>query len=166
MRTSRQTHMRLGFTLVEMVIYIAVLSIVSLGAVTALLSLDDLIAKYRAEQLVFRSASNVLERFVHDVRASRSVTSASHIPPSSLSLSGSSGTITYATSSDALHVTHAGTDLGALTKSGVAVTQLRFYAYDDVSEFVRIELTLEATVGETTVERTFRSGAVLRSSYE
>lgn len=154
-----------GFTLVEMIVYIAVLVLVGVASVSAILSLDDLFARYRAEQLVFRSAHTALERLLHDIREAETVVSASSNADGSLSLSGPSGTVSYATSSDALHVSIDSVDQGALTDAGVTVTELRFYSYSGVTEFARVEMTLQSSFGSVVVEETFNAGATLRGSY-
>lgn len=154
-----------GFTLIEMIVYVAILALVSAVSVQLILSLNDMIAKYRAQQLVFRSASTALERVLYDVRDAQYVFASSYTAPGYLTLSGGSATMAYSTSSDALHVTQAGVDLGPLTEDGVVVEELRFYEYSDVTDMVRVKMTLSATVGKSTVTRTFYAGGVLRGSY-
>lgn len=154
-----------GFTLVEMIVYVAILALVSAVSVQLIFSLNDMIAKYRAQQLVFRSATTALERVLYDVRDAESVSSYSYTSPGSLTLSGGSDTMAYGTVSDVLRVTQGGVDLGPLTEDGVVVGELRFYAYSDVTDMVRVKMTLSATVGKSTVTRTFYAGGVLRGSY-
>jgi prepilin-type N-terminal cleavage/methylation domain-containing protein len=156
-----------GFSLVEMIVYISVLTIVALASVSSLLMLSDLFTKYRAEQIMFRSASSALELMVRDIKEADSVTSFSNQIDGSLTLSGPQGTVTYATSSDnLLHLTINGVDQGALLDDRVVVNRLSFFSGSDVTEYARVIMVLESTIGDTSVIRTFRSGAVLRGSYE
>jgi len=156
-----------GFSLVEMIVYIAVLTMVSLASVSSLLMLSDLFARYRAEQIMFRSATVALERMSRDIKEADSVTSFSSDIDGSLTLAGPWGSASYATSSDnLLHLTVNGVDQGALLDERVVVTRLSFIADSDVTDYARVVMILESTVGDRTVTRTFRSGAVLRGSYE
>ena len=155
-----------GFTLVEMLVYIAVLMVTAVGSIGLLLSLDNLFAKYRAEQKIFRSATTALERIVYDIRSADSVSASSYLYPGTLSLSIDGDIFTYATSSDALHVSENGTDIGPLTETGVKVTDFAVYSYSDVTDFARVRITLSSSYGGITVTETFNAGAVLRGSYE
>jgi len=155
-----------GFSLVEMVVYIAVLILIVVGSITLLFGLEDMFSKYRAEQLVFRSSTTALERILHDIREASTVDAFSYGGEGSLTLTVAGDTIVYATSSDAIHRTENGTDQGAITDEAVSVTELRFYGYASTTELARIEMTMSAAVGETTISRTFNAGAVLRGSYE
>lgn len=155
-----------GFTLVEMIVYIGVLTLVAAMSIGAMLALQDVIAQYRAQQLVQRSVTTALERVLYDIRESDTVVSSSYDASGFLTLNRNGTTITYATSSNSLHVTEGGVDLGPLTGDQVVVDELRFYAYNDVSEFVRVSITLTGTIGSRSVTRTFHAGAVLRGSYE
>lgn len=164
-RLTIQQRKNSGFTLVEMIVYIAILTLIAAGVVTALFALDDLLAKYRAEQLVFRSATTALERMLHDIRAAESVSAADPTNPGSVTLSYDGSSRAYSLSGGAVLLTKDGSDVGTLTEEGVTVSELRFYDYASTTEFVRVQMTLSATVGESTVTRTFNSGATLRGSY-
>lgn len=155
-----------GFTLVEVLVYIAVLLTVAFGAIGLLLSLDSLFARFKAEQKINRSATIAIERMLHDIRDAESVSAFSYTHPGSLTLAIDGDMYQYATSGDALHITVNGTDTGPLTESGVKVSQFQAYSYSNVSEFTRIALTLSTTVGDVTVSETYNVGAVLRGSYE
>ncbi|MDA8596813.1 type II secretion system GspH family protein [Candidatus Pacebacteria bacterium] len=161
-RTSKTS----GFSLVEMIIYMAVLILVAVMSVGALLGLQEVLAQYQAQKLVQRSATTALERILYEVRMADSVTSASYAADGSLTLENAGVPVLFATSSRALHITVDGEDLGALTDDRVTVDTLRFYNYDDVSEIVRVELTLTGTIGDQSVTRTFNAGTVLRNAYE
>lgn len=162
-----QQHMSTrGFTLVEMLVYIGVLALVALGSVTALLSLDELLAQHRAEQLVLRSATTALERILLDIRSSDTVVTAVGTHPGSLTLVQAGVNRSYQLSGVALEVLTNGVSDGLLTEEGVAVTNVQFYGYSSTTEMVRVALTLSATVGDSTATRNFNAGAVLRGSYE
>lgn len=154
-----------GFTLVEMIFYIALLTLVTTASVLLLFSLEDMFAKYRAEQLVYRSATTALERMLFDIRNAESVVT-SNSPFPSLSLTKESNTTQYVVGSGGILLRENGVNTGLLTDDDVSVTSLNFFGYSDTTELVRVEMTLSATVGQSTVERTFNAGAVLRGSYE
>lgn len=154
-----------GFSLVEMIVYIAVLLVISVASIQSMLSLDTLIKQYSAERQLTRSAITALERFIYDARDAETVFSVTSGQYGDITFTIDGQQVSYATSGDALHVSVAGVDQGPLTLSGVVVDTVAFYAYDDVSEFARVELQLTSTVGEYSLTRTYRAGATLRESY-
>lgn len=158
-----------GFTLIEMVIYIALLVVISTAAVTALVSLTETVVSYRASQLVMRNAAPLMERFQTDVRNAHAVdllNSTLESTPGTLEVMQGATTTAYTLSGGVVEVTQGGSTV-ALTGSGVSVSELRFFAYDNLTtEMVRMQVTLSATVGSVTHTKTFNTATVLRGSYE
>lgn len=158
-----------GFTLVEMLVYIAVMVIVCAAAVTLLFSLGDRITQQRANQLVVRTAQTTIERIMLEVRNAEAVDAGSVLEnnPGTLILDAGATTTQFAVSGGVVEVTVNGGTAEALTSSDVSIEELRFFAYDNtLTELVRVVLTVEATVGDATVSKTFNASGVLRGSYE
>ena len=57
-----------GFTLVEMLVYLAIFTIITTASVAFLISLDKLIGQYEVETALYRSGSNVMEQIILGAR--------------------------------------------------------------------------------------------------
>src|SRR3989344_2630325 len=66
-----------AFSLLEMLVYVALLSLITVAMVQALIPLSRSFATLRATQDIHAAAGTSLERLVRDVRASGSIDSAS-----------------------------------------------------------------------------------------
>lgn len=159
-----------GFTLIEVIVYIAILVLVSAAAVTALVSFSDVLDNQRVQQRVTSSAQGALERMVHDIRNSTAVNvggSTLADPDGVLQLTHSGGDITFARSGGVITVTRGSEPAVPLTSSDVSVDALAFYHYaDGPTELVRVSLTVSATSSTQTRTETFYGGAVIRGSYD
>jgi len=159
-----------GFSLVEMLVYVAVLMLVSTGSITLLLTLADNVERQQANQLVTRSAHSALERMLKDIRAANTVDtfySTLETSPGVLVLTAGATTTEYSLTGGQIVLGVNGTTVGPLTEERVSVDGVSFYRYDNtITELVRVELTLSATIGESTVTETFNAAATLRGSYE
>lgn len=168
--TSPKSKLRVaGFTLIEMMVYMALLVLISGSAVVSLVSFSDTVQNYRANQLVMRSAVPLLERFTADVRSAQDVDSFSSTfdaSPGTLVVMSGATTTTYTLTGGVVEVDVNG-DTFQLTDGLVTVDALQFHFYDNLTtELVRMEVTLTATVGATTRTETFNTATVLRGSYE
>ena len=152
-----------------MLVYMALLVLISTAAVASLVSMSDLFQQQKAQQMVTRNATVVLERFLSDVRNASSVdqfTSTLISNPGELTLAQGATTTNYSIVGGTIE-TDVNGSVSSLTDSSVTIDQLRFYVYDNTTtEFARIVLTLSATAGAVTHTETFNVGAVLRGSYE
>lgn len=167
-QSKKQTLVK-GFSIIEMMIYMALLIVISVSAVYSLISFSDTVQAYRANQLVARSAMPLLERFEVDVRSATMVNQLSSsfgVSPGNLTVVSGPTSTAYALTGEAVTVTEDG-ETQVLTDAAVTVDDLTFHFYDNVStELVRMEVTLTATVGATTRTQTFNTATVLRGSYE
>ena len=159
-----------GFTLIEMLVYIALLAIVSMSSISLLFSLNDMFEKNRADQLITRGGTIAMERILYDIRSADFVNTFNSTfisTPGVLVLTKDTTTTEFSKVNGAVSVKVNSVTLGPLTNSSVSVDELRFFRYSNLmTEAVRIRLTLSVTVGETTVSETFYGGTVLRGSYE
>lgn len=165
--------------MVEMLVYIAILMIVTTGSISLLFTLSGLVEQYRAEQAVLQSATAAMERMLLDIRAADEV----NVAASTLATSGSPNpgelvliqrigasvatTTVFSVVDGAVSMSVNGRVLGPLTESIVSVPRLVFFHYDNgTTETVRVRLQVESTFGERTVTREFYTTAVLNGSYE
>lgn len=172
MRTGmKQLWRRSGFSLVEMLVYIAIFMIVTVASVGFLFSLQDLIGQYRLETTLYRSGSNVMEQILLAIRQADSVNVLNTIEDSpstgKLTLNNLSTTTTFTLDSNALDLAINGVDYGDLTTDSVTVDGFTVYYYPMASgrEFVRVRLDLTATIdGTLSKSITLNGGAVVRGA--
>lgn len=170
MRTFYPNRKNLGFTLIEMLVYISILTLVSGGALTLLFSLGDQINAARAERLLSHSAQTALERMLYDIKEADYADiflSDFDVTPGVLRVVQVASTTEFSVAANTLYYAKDDVNQGPLTDDRVSVDSLYFYHYDNsVTELVRIAMTLTVTVGETTITRTFNAATTLRGSYD
>ena len=167
-------HTKRGFTLIEMIIYISVLTVILVLIVSFIISFGRAYNVLRTTIRINNSAIVSFERVIREIRQANDVdTAASTLGthPGRLVLTttdASSAPITlefYINSSE-LMLRQDGVDVGSLTRSDVTVTNLVFRLSDNgTSKAVKIEMTLESIVASTTKIKNFYGSAVLRGSY-
>ena len=156
-----------GFTLIEVLVYVAILVTVSTAGVTLILSLDDVITEYKIEASLYRSATNVLEQVAVALREGETLDVANSLVASSTAgkltvENGGVDTVFQKVGSD-LILTVDGVSKGDLLNNGVNVTNFTVYQYTTaIGTMVRVKLALTTTVGSTTKSTTFYQGAVIR----
>jgi type II secretory pathway pseudopilin PulG len=159
-----------GFTLIEMLVYIAILMIVVGGALTLIFALGGRLSEQRADQLVTKSAQATLDHMLYSIRSSDTINDAntsSLVSPGVLVLTQGTTTHKYGLTSGQVVYTKNGVVQGPLTDARVQVDELRFFVYDNVNtEMVRVEMTLTAMIGKATTTKSFSAGATLRGSYD
>lgn len=164
-----------GFTLVEMIVYAAVLGVLSVLAINSTIIMTEAYASLRASRDLNQSATAVLERMTREIRGATGVDPSSVIGanPSDLVLNtkDAGGAITtiefYKDLTDNLiKVKEGGVAKGALmTPSTQANTFVVRTLSSTNSIAVKIELTITATRGTKTKTRNFYNTVVLRGSY-
>ena len=156
-----------GFTLVEVMIYLAILTVVSAGGVGLILSLDGVLAQFKVETALYRSSTNVFEQLIVAVREGEDFDAANSVlntPATGKLTILNGGTITTFEKSGAdLNLIIDSVNLGDLLSDGVSLTGFTVYRYNTtVGVFVRIKLDLSATVEGITKTLTLYDGAVIR----
>jgi len=171
---TQKSDLRKAFTLIETIIYMAILVILLAVAINTLLSIIGVYKHFVVVSNIEDSAITTMERITRDIRNAESVSAGSSTfdtNPGTLTLStldsdGSPTTIQFAVISGAIHVTEGGTDLGPLTTGNTTITNLVFrYATTTRSELVKIELTLEAGSGDSQRIESFQTSTIVRGSY-
>ncbi len=160
-----------GFSLIEMVIYIAVLSLMLSIIVSVIYSLAQSNRQIRTARLIENSAVTILERIEREIREAEILVEGSSVfdvHPSSLYLSGEAQggglettEIDFENGSILLH--RGGIDLGAISDLDVTVTSFIFRHFESGEvEGVRVELTLTAGVDSYLRTENFYSSVLLR----
>lgn len=157
-----------GFSIIELIVYLAVLSAISILAVGTLLSLSQSYISVIVSRNIHSAAAASLELMGREIRASSNIHASSTLGlhPGLLSLDRSGTTTEFFLASTTLRVRENGDDIGALTNEDAEVTNLVFYQLDNgTSKGIRIELEITSSArGFTRVER-FYDFIVLRRSY-
>lgn len=161
---------RKGFSLIEMLVYLALLALILVALVNMILSMNKAYGYLKYSRHLQTSGVDALDRMVRDIRNAQSVNtgeSTLDASPGVLTLNtttstSSAQTLKFYISGGALHINQDGGDLGLLTLPDTTVTNLIFRKMSTgISEAVKIEMTI--TAGTHTGN--FYSTAILRDSY-
>ena len=165
---------RRGFTVIETVIYTAVLAIVAGIVVEILVGMTRASARVQLARRINHSAEISLERLTREIRNAQSVNTSNSVfntHPGRLFLntldsSGTPTTMDFTLSSNTLRITEGGSSVSDLTPKRIEVTGLVFRPFNTVvSQGVKVELELSALQGTATRTEMFYTSAVLRRSY-
>ena len=162
-----------GFTLIEMVVYIAIIAVVFALVLTGMISLYRASTTARESREQNLAATIALERMSREIRDAKSILVASStfsttpgklvIKTDNASTTGGYYTFNLATSSVFITANAASS---TLTGSEARVTELRFWRIVATnSEAVRIKMSVTNKASTTDV-RTFYDTIVLRESYD
>lgn len=163
------TSKKKGFTLVEMLVYIAILVSVATGAITFLISLDDLIDNYTVETALYRSGANVMEHVLVGLREANQLDSVNTVSLNSLtgalSLNNDGVNTRFVKVGDELQLTKAGVSQVNMLEGDVIVTGFTIYEYDTgAGTLIRVHLELTGTVESITKDINLYGGAIIRGA--
>lgn len=163
-----------GFSLVEMVVYIAILTLMSVYVVNSLTTLTRSYNDLRLAKNVNNSAAVALQRMVYEIRQASTVDSVNSTfgtSPGQLTLnttdaSGNATTAQFFVLNGVLRVKMGGVDQGPITQSNAVVTNLIFkQVQNSISKGIVITLGLQSSFGTKVRSETFYTTAVLRNIY-
>ncbi|MBI5798337.1 MAG: prepilin-type N-terminal cleavage/methylation domain-containing protein [Candidatus Yonathbacteria bacterium] len=165
---------RRGFTLVEMVIYVAAFSLLSIVALQATMVVMKSFYSLRLNQSVGTSATVVLERMSREIRSAYDIdttTSTFGSTPGRLTLKtknslGANTTVEfYVDAASQLNLKEGGVSMGPLVTKTVTATNLVFRSIATTnSKAIKIELTLHDSRATSTQSTKFYDTIVLRGS--
>ena len=158
-----------GFTLVEMLVYLAIFMVVSTASVTFLISLNDFIRQYKIETILYKSGTNAMEQIILGIRQADQVNmlNSTFNSPSTgrLTVEHGASSTAFLLNAGTLEISIDGTNLGDVLNDNVSVSEFTVYHYPlAVGELVRVKLRLDATVGTVTKSLTLYGGSVVRGS--
>lgn len=155
--------MKKGFTLVEMIFYVAIVALVLLVIVNMVVVIGDSNREFRVARNVQNASITAYERITRDIQGAEGVNSAG----STLSLDmGDSNTIEFTLLGGEIHVLENGFDLGPITSGEVVVSDLYFNLSTNSSgaEIVQVQMVLESNIGGVQKIEDFQSSALVKGS--
>lgn len=162
-----------GFTLVEMIVYIAFLTILSILAINATLIFMKSFYSVRLTQNVNQSATVALERMSREIRNAYDIDgtqSTFNTNPGRLTLktkdaSNANTTIEFYVSGNQVGIKEGGVDEGSLMTKNATITNLIFRQITTPnSKAIKIEMTLHDARGTLQQDVSFYDTIVLRGS--
>jgi hypothetical protein len=166
--------MRRGFSLVEVIVYIAVLLMVFGLFTSIILSVNRSYARLAVVRSMDISAISSLERISRVIRSSSSVVTLQSTlgsTPGVLSLNqttsgGATVNTLFQVVDQNIQIKIDNIDQGTLLPAGVTVSKLVFNLIDSgKSQAISTELQLMVRVGSSTLNETYYSTEILRGSY-
>lgn len=170
----KQEHFKKGFSLIEMVIYAGILSILTIVTINAAFSTIRSFAEFRISRDLNSSAASLLERLTREIRLARAIDvaqSSLNVNPGRLTLLtkdalGMDTTVEFYVENNALKIKEGGVAMGSLISSRAAITNFTARSLSNPnSSAVKAELGLTATRGEISKSGNFYTTVLLRGSY-
>jgi prepilin-type N-terminal cleavage/methylation domain-containing protein len=169
----KKNHIK-GFSLPEIIVYIAILSIVSLALAQTAIIANKSFQLARAERTIDASVLSAFDRLSREVRNAMSVDTADSVlnaSPGTLALyvgSGSSQVVRrFYLSNGVVEVSDNGVLQGDLTSSEATTTSLIFRVLTATStKAVRVELIIAAQATSSIASDKFYDTFVVRNTYE
>ncbi|MDQ3015009.1 MAG: prepilin-type N-terminal cleavage/methylation domain-containing protein [bacterium] len=160
-----------GFTLFEMIIYIAVIGMMFAVTIHTIVSFTRSYRHLAVLRSLDRSAVTILERMTRDIRNANSVDTGQSVfvsSPGTLAVVQTSGglstTTRYYTQSGQMRLDENGSYVGPLTLNNTLVSSLVFQQMTGTTTAIRIDLTLQSTSGGVTRTKPFHATVILKGS--
>ena len=162
-----------GFSLMEMLIYIAILVLIMIVVLNILFNIISSQKKFKSARSVENSAAYTLERINRELRNAQSIDTLNSTfgsNPGSLKLigldsNGNQRTVEFFVSSSTVHIKENGIDLGRLTQADGKVTNLVFtHITNTHSDSVRTVIRIESGTSTNYRSENFYSTTILRGS--
>ncbi len=158
-----------GNTLLETVVYVAILAAMALLSINAILIAYRTMGVLRIDRTISSNGDVALETMIREIRNASSIdagTSIFNSSPGVLKI----GTKTFSRSGTTLQEQDGSNPIQSLTSSDVAVTSITFYhmatsSASLQSEIVSMRMTIQAGKGYYSRTKQFFASAVLRGEY-
>jgi len=159
---------RFGYSLIEVIVYVSILTVISMFVVGSAFSVYKAFGKTRIDRAVSLNGTLAMETMIRETRQAISIDTIGSlfgVDPGTLSL----GTKKFFLSNGTLKVQEGANPAQDLT-SGVTVTNLVFYRETAVSvqvlsDIIKIVMTIESGEGIFLRRTTFFGSAVVRGAY-
>jgi len=160
----------LGFSIIEMLVYIAILGVLTVVVINTVLSLAQSFSSIKVSRNINNSALSAFERVVRDIRDADAIDVANStfdVHPGRLTLTKGATTTEFYLDGGSLKIRENSIGAGVLTKQNTTVTNLVFRHSIVASTFesIKIEMTLSGSQGSLIKTENFYTAAVLRKTY-
>lgn len=160
-----------GYTLIEMLVYIAIVSVALLALIQSMLRISTSYENVKAVRVIEQAAIATMDRMQLETRSAASINVASstfNTNPGVLALNTTNSRVRFYVSNNRLYLEEGGVVTGPLTETNVTVSSFVVRQITATSSSaVKIEMTLQASgYGTTTVSKNFYTTTILRGSYE
>lgn len=171
---AKQKYFKRGFSLAEMIIYAAILSVLSIVTINATFSTMRSFAEFRVARDLNSSATSLLERMTREIRTAYGINGAQSTfdsNPGRLTLltkdsGGANTTVEFYVETGTLKIKEGGVLMGALTSSSTAVMNFIVRSLSNPkSKAVKAELELTTTRGGISKSGNFYITILLRGGY-
>lgn len=173
MRVHVHTKKQSGYSLIELLVYVALFAVVLIIFVQGAIELLNTYAQYSANRIVRNTSLELFERVGHELRDAQTINVSSSV------FTTHPGTLAYITNEDEMNMNSSiildngslllyeeSNLVGPLTPEEIEVSDFVLYHLNNTSsEMVVIEVTLSTTKRNVTVEKSYRDAFVLRGSY-
>lgn len=167
----RMHNKKYGYTLAELIVYVAVFSFISVVVVNSLIIMGSSFLKVRMARNINTAAATLLERIVFDVRSASSINTGQSIfdaSPGNLAINtlNSVGTpiiIEFYYDSGVMRVREDSIEQGALTADTVVIDSIIFRHITDTNvDGVKIELAVHDAREKNPESKKFYQSAIVR----
>ncbi len=154
-----------GFSLVEMVVYIALLALLVIAVVKSLVFMTSSYADIRVTKSIVSSAETLLNRFTYEVKRATTLSGAFGTTTGSLTLNQGATTTIFSLDSSLRAVISVNGTTAYLTGSEVKVTNFTFNQLQatTTSKGVTLQLTLTNSSGRTVKSENFEATSLTRN---
>lgn len=173
-RTFRHLSRSSGLSLVEVVLYVGLFSLLSVVAINSIMQTVSAFNHLRSSRDMNDSAVKVMERLTRDIKSATLVdlpNSTFNADPGRLTLntmnaSGTPMVVEYSVSGNTLMIKENGVDKGSLISSRTEIEGLVFYYINTGNSVaIKINLRLRPTRGVAVDENYFYNTIILRGTY-
>lgn len=163
-----------GFSLVEMIIYALILSILTIVTINAVFSSVRSFAEFRVDRDLNSSATSLMERLTREIRSAYAVDAGQSVfgvNPGRLTIldknaGGADTTVEFYVENNLLKIKENGVVAGSLISSSTAITNFTVRSLSNPnSSAIKAEIGLTATRGEISRSGNYYTTILLRGSY-
>jgi len=160
-----------GYSLPEMLIYVAILSVVSLLIINTVLSYTKGYKNLVVSRKIDHSALDIMERITLEIRSGTQVDAVNSVfdtNPGVLSLVSNVGGVQtvkkFYVDNGMIKLDVGGVYFGPLTLSNATITNLVFRKVDSsISNAIKIDMTVSSTSGGVTKTKTYHTTVILKT---
>ncbi len=154
--------MKKGFSLIEMIIYLSLLTVLLVAVVNSLAYMMKNYRELKAAKSIAVSANEVLNRFSYEVKRANNLDGSFGTSSGSLTLTNGTSTIIFSLDSPRIKVTQDGIS-DFLSSSDISVTNLQFYKLNatTTSKGSVMQFTMRSTLNNRT--ESFEDTSMIRN---